>query len=220
MATFLCYIYVGDVMKRTFNVDSFVNKLQSNCKISEVKEFQADEVITTFLIRRNQFCILLEGEAQLITYDKDGNKKILYYYGKNDIFGEALFKVYMDRELFVLAKKKCKVLFYPYDTAENCTETCMYHIDILRNLPDLILYSIAKQNSRMILLTHKGVRDRLLTYFNLLSRENNSKSFELPFSLTDLSDYLMIERTAMMREFKRLKDEKIIKKVKNKITLL
>jgi len=207
-------------MKRNFDVESFVNKLQNNCKISEVKEFQANEVITTFLIRRNQFCILLEGEAQLITYDKDGNKKILYYYTKNNIFGEALFKVYMNRELFVLAKKKCKVLFYPYDVAENCTETCLYHIDILRNLPDLILHSIAEQNFRMILLTHKGVRDKLLTYFNLLSLENSSKTFELPFSLTDLSDYLMIERTAMMREFKRLKDEKIIKKIKNKITLL
>ena len=72
----------------------------------------------------------------------------------------------------------------------------------------------------MILLTTKSVREKLLTYFNSLSTENNSKSFELPFSLTDLSDYLMIERTAMMREFKRLKDENIIKKNKNKITLV
>jgi len=207
-------------MKRNFDVEGFVNKLQVNCKLSQVKEFQADEVITTFLVRRNQFCILLEGEAQLITYDKDGNKRILYYYKKHDIFGEALFKVHMNRELFVLAKKKSKVLFYPYDMAENCTETCLYHIDILRNLPDLILHSIAEQNSRIILLTNKGVRDKLLTYFNSLSIENNNKTFELPFSLTDLSDYLMIERTAMMRELKRLKDEKIIKKVKNKITLL
>ena len=207
-------------MKRNFDVESFVNKLQNNCKISEVKEFQANEVITTFLIRRNQFCILLEGEAQLITYDKDGNKKILYYYTKNNIFGEALFKVYMNRELFVLAKKKCKVLFYPYDVAENCTETCLYHIDILRNLPDLILHSIAEQNFRMLLLTNKGVRDKLLTYFNALSIENNSKSFDLPFSLTDLADYLMVDRSAMMRELKRMSDEKIIKKSKNKITLL
>ena len=126
----------------------------------------------------------------------------------------------MDRELFVLAKKKSKVLFYPYDIAELCTENCLYHIDILRNLPDLILNSIAEQNFRMILLTTKSVREKLLTYFNSLASENNSKTFELPFSLTDLSDYLMIERTAMMREFKRLKDENIIKKSKNKITLI
>jgi CRP-like cAMP-binding protein len=207
-------------MKRNFDVDKFVNKLSTNCKICEFKEFQEDEVITTFLMRRNQFCILLEGEAQLITYDKDGNKKILYYYKKNDIFGEALFKIYMDRELFVLAKKTCKILIFPYDTAENCTEDCLYHIDLLRNLPDLILHSIAEQNFRMILLTHKSVRDKLLSYFNVLSVENGKKTFELPFSLTDLADYLMIERTAMMRELKRLKDEKIIKKINTQITLL
>ena len=70
-------------------------------------------------------------------YDKNGNKKILYYYRKNDIFGEALFKVYSDRELFVLAKKKCTVLFFPYDLAERCPEVnCIYHIELLRNLPD------------------------------------------------------------------------------------
>ncbi len=207
-------------MRKNLDIKAFTTKLQANCKLVEVKEFQEDEIITTFLMRRNQFCILLEGEAQLITYDKNGNKKILYYYKPNDIFGEALFKISMDRELFVLAKKKSKVLFYPYDIAELCTENCLYHIDILRNLPDLILNSIAEQNFRMILLTTKSVREKLLTYFNSLASENNSKTFELPFSLTDLSDYLMIERTAMMREFKRLKDENIIKKSKNKITLI
>lgn len=207
-------------MKRNFDVETFINKLKVNCKLAEVKEFQANEVITTFLIRRNQFCILLEGEAQLITYDANGNKNILYYYKQNDIFGEALFKIYIDRELFVLAKKKCKVLSYPYDIAEHCTENCLYHIDIVRNLPDLILNSIAEQNFRMLLLTKKSVRDKLLTYFNVLSVENNSKTFEIPFSLTDLSDYLMIDRTAMMREIKRLKDENVIKKNKNKISLV
>lgn len=207
-------------MKKNFDIDNFIYKLHQNCKLCVIKEFEADEIITTFLLRRNQFCVLLEGEAQLINYDKEGNKKILYYYRKNDIFGEALFKIYVDRELFVLAKKKCKVLFFPYELAETCTETCLFHIDIIKNLPDLILHSIAEQNFRMVLLTHKGVRDKLLTYFKTLSIENNSKSFELPFSLTDLSDYLMIDRSAMMREIKRMKDEKIIKKNKNKITLL
>lgn len=206
-------------MIRNFDADNFVNRLKNNCRLIEIKEFHANEIITTFLLKRNQFCILLDGKAQLITYDKDGNKKILYYYTKNDVFGEPIFKLYMNREVFVLAKEKCKVLFYPYDLAENCTENCLYHIEILKNLPDLVFTSIANQNFRMLLLTSKGVRDKLLTYFQILSNESHSKSFELPMSLTDLSDYLMIERTAMMREIKRMKEEKIIKKNKNKITL-
>ena len=62
-------------MKKYFDVDNFVAKLQKNCHLSIIKEFQADEIITTFLLRRNQFCVLLEGEAQLVTYDKEGNRK-------------------------------------------------------------------------------------------------------------------------------------------------
>lgn len=207
-------------MSKAFDVNAFVEKLPYNCKIIDVKEFQANEVITTFLTKRNQFCILADGEAQLVTFDKNGNKKILYYYRKNDIFGEALFKVYTDTELFVLAKKKCTVLFYPYDVAERCTESCFYHTELLRKLPDLILHSIAEQNFRMILLTKKSVREKLMTYFETLALESNKKTLELPFSLVDLSDYLMVERTAMMRELKRMKKENLIKKVKNKITLL
>lgn len=207
-------------MSRNFDVDVFVNRLPLNCSLIDTKEFQANEIITTFLTRRNQFCILADGEAQLVTYDKNGNKKILYYYRKNDIFGEALFKVYTDTELFVLAKKKCKVLFYPYDLAERCTESCFYHSELLRRLPDLILHSIAEQNFRMILLTKKSVREKLLTYFENQTLETGKNIFELPFSLVDLADFLMIERTAMMRELKRMKDEGLIKKSKNKITLL
>ena len=72
----------------------------------------------------------------------------------------------------------------------------------------------------MELLTKKSVRDKLITFFENQSLEAGSKTFELPFSLVDLSDYLMIERTAMMRELKRMKDENIIKKNKNRFTLL
>ena len=207
-------------MNSKLNIENFLNDFSTNCKNVQKKSFRKNQTITTYIQKRNQVCIILNGEADLVRYDLNGNKSIIEHFTKNDIFGEALFKIYTDRELFVLAKKKSKVLFYPYDTAELCTEDCLYHIDILRNMPDLILHSIAQQNLRMMLLTTKGVRDKLLTYFQSLSLDANSKTFELPFTLTDLSDYLMIERTAMMREIKRLKDENIIKKVKNKITLL
>lgn len=64
-------------MRKNLDIKAFTTKLQANCKLVEVKEFQEDEIITTFLMRRNQFCILLEGEAQLITYDKNGKRKNL-----------------------------------------------------------------------------------------------------------------------------------------------
>ena len=56
--------------------------------------------------------------------------------------------------------------------------------------------------------------------FILLSTSFNSKSFNLNYSYTDLADYLAIDRSAMMRELKNLKEDRLIKDVNKKITLL
>ena len=75
----------------------------------------------------------------------------------------------------------------------------------------------AKTAARIVL----ELKDKLISYFKILSEKNFSKTFTLPFSLTDLADYLSIDRSAMMRELKSLKEEGFIKKSdKNKITLL
>ena len=73
---------------------------------------------------------------------------------------------------------------------------------------------------RVELLTKRSTRDKLLAYFSLVSTRNLSKSFVLPFSLTDLADYLSVDRSAMMREMKLLKEDGLIQKTGNKITLL
>ena len=73
---------------------------------------------------------------------------------------------------------------------------------------------------RIELLTKRSIRDKLIGYFTMLSTRNLSKSFSLPFSLTDLADYLSVDRSAMMRELKLLKEEGFIEKNGNKITLL
>ncbi|MDO5556450.1 MAG: hypothetical protein Q4G09_07685 [Clostridia bacterium] len=39
-------------------------------------------------------------------------------------------------------------------------------------------------------------------------------------SLSELADYLVIDRTAMMKQFRKLQDKKIILKKKNKITII
>ena len=59
-----------------------------------------------------------------------------------------------------------------------------------------------------------------MKYFNIMSARSLNRTFYLNFSLTDLADYLSIDRSAMMRELKTLQEDKIISKEKNKITLL
>ena len=79
---------------------------------------------------------------------------------------------------------------------------------------------IIKLNTRIELLTKKNIRDKLLSYFDILASKKLNRTFVLPFSLTDLADYLSVDRSAMMRELSHLKEDGIIEKNGNKITLL
>lgn len=204
-----------------FNVSNFINEFNSNCSKIQKKQFKKGEVITTYIEKRNQLCILVFGEADLIRYDFNGNRTIVEHLSTNDIFGEIFYPVNTNNELFVEAKTTCEVSFFIYDDVRKpCLNNCEFHQKLLLNLPELFLNEIIDLNMRIELLSKRTIRDKLLGYFNIISSRNMSKTFSLPFSLTDLADYLSIDRSAMMRELKNLKEEGFIEKNGNRITLL
>lgn len=205
----------------TFNINEFINDFENNCNKVQKKTFSKNEVITTYIEKRNQFCILISGTADLVRYDLNGNRTIVEHFSKNDIFGEVFYLVTTNNELLVEAKEKCEVLIYSYnDIHTKCKSNCKFHQTLAEYLPELILTKVTNLNMRVELLTKRSIRDKLIGYFSLLSTRNLSKTFTLPFSLTDLADYLSVDRSAMMRELKSLKEEGFIEKVGNKITLL
>ena len=62
--------------------------------------------------------------------------------------------------------------------------------------------------------------DKLLAFFKLNSNKGNNRVIYLPFNLTDLADYLAVNRSAMQRELKNLKNEGFIEIKDKKIKLL
>lgn len=208
-------------MKLNFNVNDFIDNFSRECTKAQIKTFQKGEIITTYLVNRNQLCILIEGSADLIRYESNGSQSIIEHFSSSDLFGEIFYSLTTNNELFVLAKKNCKVLFFSYDNFhKKCKKTCKFHDTLVTHLPDLILNKSISLNTRIEVLSQRSVRNKLLKYFNIISARSLNKTFYLNFSLTDLADYLSIDRSAMMRELKNLQDDKIIKKEKNKITLL
>ena len=157
----------------------------------------------------------------MIRYDFNGNKTIIFQFTQDDIFGEVLYPTNTNNELFVEAKENCEILSFIYDNImKECNSKCKFHKELEKNLPILIMNNTIKLNTRIELLTKKNIRDKLLTYFNLLSTRKLSKTFSLPFSLTDLADYLSVDRSAMMRELSHLKEEGFIEKKGNTFTIL
>ena len=209
-------------MRTNFNIEDFSNKLLNSCDKVQIKTFEKNEIVTTYIINRNQVCIVLNGSADLMRYDFNGNQTIVEKFNKFDVFGEIFYQINTNNELFVIAKEKSKILIFNYDIFEKkCKKNCKMHEELLIGLPNLVLTKVSDLNLRIELLSKKTIREKLISYFRILSEKNFSKTFTLPLSLTDLADYLSVDRSAMMREIKSLKNEGFIKKTdKNKITLL
>lgn len=208
-------------MDSSFDIETFFSKFACACKKSQKKTFSKNQVITTYIQKRNQLCILLNGHADLVRYDLNGNRTIVEHFSKNALFGEVFYKVTTNNELLVEARSNCTVLFYIYDQLkEPCTKNCEFHSALSEHLPELILNKITDLNTRIELLTQRSTRDKLLMYFSLISTRRLSKTFELPLSLTDLADYLNVDRSAMMRELKLLKEDGLVEKIGNRIILL
>lgn len=208
-------------MDTNFDKKNFIENFKNNCNKIQIKKFLKGETVTTYIEKRNQICIVLSGEIDLIRYDFNGNKTIIGHLVNYDIFGEVLYPANTNNELFAIAHKNSEVLFYTYDSlSTKCKKNCEFHKKLTNNLSELFLDKIIELNLRIEILTKKNTRSKILSYFETLSKGSLRHTFILPYSYTDLADFLSVDRSAMMRELKLLIDEGFIKKSGNKITLL
>ena len=155
----------------------------------------------------------------MIRYDYTGDRTIVEEISAGDIFSDMFISNHSS-ELSVEAVKDSEIIFLSYDEIIKKCETSQYALSLLDNLFTVMSQKIIKRNERIELLTARSIRNKLLAYFELEAKKNNSKSFNLNYSYTDLADYLAIDRSAMMRELKNLKEDRLIKDVNKKITLL
>lgn len=208
-------------MDSNFDKKIFIENFKNNCNRVQIKKFSKDETVTTYIEKRNQICIVLAGEVDLIRYDSNGNKTIVGHFTDFDIFGEVFYPANTNNELFVVARKKSEILFFTYETLfTKCRRNCEFHKELTNNLSELFLEQIISLNLRIELLTKRTIREKILSYFDILSKHSIRNTFSLPFSYTDFADFLSVDRSAMMRELKLLVDEGFIKKNGTKITLL
>lgn len=190
------------------------------CNTIQKKSFIKGETITSYIENRKQICFLKKGRAELIRTDFHGDVTTLEYYNEGDLFGEIFYLMTSNMQLNVYAKEECTVLFIPYDfLLTRCNKNCKIHEKIEEEILEQIFKRVIVLTNHIEMLTKKSIRDKLLAYFANLSFQKSSKTFTLPLSLTSLSTYLNINRSAMMREMKYLEEEGFIKREKRRITL-
>lgn len=184
---------------------------------SKTLNYKKDTTVISNLLNTNIIGIINEGSANLIKNDYSGNRIIIETLEKGSIFGEV-FSSYSD-ELSVIASDNCTVTMFYYDLLFEKNKN-PYHTVLLNNMLQVLANKISKMNNRVDVLTKKTIREKLLEYFSILQKENISKSFLLKLNYTELADYLGVNRSALMRELKNLKNDGLIETKSNRIRLL
>lgn len=183
-------------------------------------KYNKNEEILPTIKHENIIAIILSGYAQILYIEYTGNEIVMENLYKNSLFGTNISAT-NDDNCQIIAIDPTEVLVIDYNKLLNEQNLKYSYFNIfLQNLFNITSIKLKERNERVKILEKKQIRDKLLEFFEIEYKKTLSKSILLPFSLKDLADYIAVNRSAMFRELKHLKDDKIIEMKNRRIILL
>lgn len=187
---------------------------------SHIYSYNKDQKVLDKIKNENIICIMLEGDANIIHSDYDGNNNLVENLTPNTVFGTNISSI-DNEEYVIISTSTSKVLVIDYNQLlKNEYTKYNYYNVFLNNLFDIVASKLKDKNDRIRILTQKTIRDKFLEYFEIEYKKRHSKYIYLSGSFKDLADYFAVNRSALFRELRSLKDEKFIEVDGKKITLL
>ena len=186
------------------------------------KSFRSDDLIYDFSSPKNDAVGVVErGCAALIRIDEEGVSTVMEELGPGGVFGKTLaFAGSSGDSLEVVCRTPCDVLFIDYPhILKRCENACTHHSLLVQNMLRLMADKAQSLSERVDVLSRRSIREKLLCYFRQLAGKAGGDTFTLPFSLSMLADYIATDRSAMMRELKRLREEGIVRSDGRRFTL-
>lgn len=193
-----------------------------NCFQAVQRSFRTDDLIYDFSSKGNDAVGIVErGTASVIRIDEEGVATVLEELNTGGVFGRTLAFAGSERDsLEVVCRTPCEVLFIDYShILRRCEKACRHHSLLVQNMLRLMADKAQALSQRIDVLSRRSIREKLLCYFHQLSEKDGSSTFTLPFSLSTLADYIATDRSAMMRELKRLREEGVLQSDGRRFTL-
>ncbi len=186
------------------------------------RSFRTDELVYDFAAPKNDAVGIVErGEAALIRIDEEGVSTVMEDLNPGGVFGRTLaFAGAGQDSLEVVARTPCDVLFIDYaHILKRCEHACTHHSLLVQNMLRLMADKAQALSMRVDVLSRRSIREKLLCCFRQMAGDSGKNTFTLPFSLSTLADYIATDRSAMMRELKRLREEGIVSSDGRRFTL-
>ena len=196
-----------------------IGKLFVLLGVHRYKYAKGEEIIPT-IKNDNIIGIILDGFAQIMNIEYNGNEMVQENLGKHSVFGTTISATNSE-SCQIIAKEDTEVLIIDYSRLMRPENLAHNYFNIfLSNLYDIMSNKFRETNERVKVLEKKQIREKLLKFFEIEHKKSHSKNIYLNFALKDLADYLAVDRSAMFRELKHLKDDKLIEVDGRKIKIL
>jgi len=204
----------------------FFDNIDSKNKYKLLRSFKADtykfkenEDITSKVFERNVIALLVSGSVNLIRNNENGNDFVLDKINENNIIGDIIYPINKD-DYYLITTEDTEIVTMNYSDLINYKGKNKCYPILIKNLFDIVTSKARLFNERINIMARRGIRNKLLAFFEIMFKKNNSRNIYLPFTFTEMADYIGVDRSAMTRELKVLKDEGFIKTTGKRITLL
>ena len=173
--------------------------------------FQNGETVMEYSNIMKKIGLILYGRAVLYCCDEEGNEYVIDELKKDAVFGEPFLLPTDFQHYYVKAEEETRVMFIDYEhVIKRCENACSFHSQMVSNLLQLIAMRSSQQANRIYVLSRNSIRKKIMAYLNEVGGEKKKQVFTLPVSYTTLAEYLCVDRSAMMREFKNLSEEGVL----------
>lgn len=179
------------------------------------KDYRAGETILTYDSGNPERVEILElGRAKLQILSEDGDIFLIEHIKEGDVFGEP-FALPLDAFAYIVtAETDCRVMYLDYQhIIKPCENLCEHHSQLISNLFIMAAQKSQELSLHISLLHQNTIRQKLMAYLSYASSVTKKKvdgSFTIPMSLVSLAEYLSVDRSAMMREIKAMKNDGLI----------
>lgn len=198
---------------------SCINFTEKSYKKSEYLLMEGEKV--------NRIGIIVRGNVIMEKEDLNGNSYCFRTLQEDEIFGDPfLGREPIECSVNYRALTDCDIIYFGYkELFTLCSKHCKCHKIMAENLAFLLSQKTRSLLAKIEILSKKSMRDRLMTFFALVSRdaamygmnaeivsnpENGEYKLLIPYNHTELAEYLCVNRSAMIRELHRMQEEGIL----------
>ena len=166
--------------------------------------------------------VLVEGDLHIQKDDYWGNRSILGQIAVGEMFGEAYVAPESGALLNdVVAVEDSAVMFFDVKKIiTTCSSACRFHATVVQNLFFAISEKNRKLVQKLVHMSKRSTREKLISYLSEEAKRHNSSSFAIPFNRQQLADFLSVDRSAMSNELCKMRDEGLVLFSKNRFELL